>query len=400
MATTYNAGIVTAYGAAVQGGYTGTYAEYCTAQANIAINADRAEDAAERAEEAAAQGGMTDDIKQALLQIARNVAYLDDDSPSYYDALYDALYPPADLDSISAVYTQSGTVYDTDTLDSLKPNLVVTAHYSDQTTAVVTTYTLSGTLTEGASTITVSYGGKTTTFTVTVAAYVSNGLFAYWDGIDNRANGTHDSSATTWVDKINGYTWTADKTDGTQWWSWENDALAFAPTTTGDKPTLGKNTFKCARPGTGLRTLEVVFTPQSVAACLGEFTSDNTNLTDENEQIIGVLSSDNTFITKGKQNGFSAGNITNIKSITATYDATYAAVTAYMNGTEVTTRGSSHSFKYHHFTEMVLGAQNNTANLTYPFKGKIHAIRFYDRELTAEEIAENYALDAVRYGLS
>ena len=74
----------------------------------------------------------------------------------------------AELVSISAVYTQSGTVYDTDSLDSLKSDLVVTATYSDSSTATVTTYTLSGTLTAGTSTITVSYGGKTDTFTVTV----------------------------------------------------------------------------------------------------------------------------------------------------------------------------------------------------------------------------------------
>ena len=76
------------------------------------------------------------------------------------------------ISSISAVYTQSGTVYDTDSLDSLKAHLVVTATYSDSSTAVIpsTDYTLSGTLTVGTSTITVSYGGKTTTFTVIVSA--------------------------------------------------------------------------------------------------------------------------------------------------------------------------------------------------------------------------------------
>ena len=76
----------------------------------------------------------------------------------------------AELSYISAVYTQSGTVYTTDTLDSLKSDLVVTAHYSDSTTSTVasTDYTLSGTLTEGTSTITVTYLEKTTTFSVTV----------------------------------------------------------------------------------------------------------------------------------------------------------------------------------------------------------------------------------------
>lgn len=76
--------------------------------------------------------------------------------------------------SLSAVYTQSGTVYDTDALDTLKADLVVTATYSDSTTATVPSsdYTLSGTLTEGTSTVTVSYGGKTATFDVTVSTHI------------------------------------------------------------------------------------------------------------------------------------------------------------------------------------------------------------------------------------
>lgn len=77
----------------------------------------------------------------------------------------------ASVTSISAVYTQSGTVYTTDTLDSLKADLVVTATFSDSTTGTVNPadYTLSGTLTVGTSTITVSYAGLTDTFSVTVS---------------------------------------------------------------------------------------------------------------------------------------------------------------------------------------------------------------------------------------
>ena len=216
-----------------------------------AENLNDIQDAIIALENAPAQG-LTEDMKQALLQLARKVAYIDDQGQTYYDDLYDAFYPPktvvlitavfeqgstviyddtalddlkqyltvtaryddntteilADsvyslsgtlaagtstvtviysgvtttftvavtarptLSSITAVYTQSGTVYDTDTLDSLKDDLVVTAHYSDSSTAVIpsASYTLSGTLTEGTSTITVSYGGKTDTFNVTVTA--------------------------------------------------------------------------------------------------------------------------------------------------------------------------------------------------------------------------------------
>lgn len=196
-------------------------------------------------------GAITDDLKQALLQLASKVAYIDDAGQDYYDDLFNALYPPIpatavtlsanslsfgalgstqtliatvsppdttdevvwtssdnsiatvsdgvvasvaygscvitatagsvsatcsvlvqelSVSSISAVYTQSGTVYTTDSLDSLKSDIVVTATYSDSSTAILTNddYTLSGTLTSGTSTVTVSYGGATTTITVTV----------------------------------------------------------------------------------------------------------------------------------------------------------------------------------------------------------------------------------------
>ena len=101
----------------------------------------------------------------------------------------------ATLSSISAVYTQSGTVYDTDSLDSLKSDLVVTATWSDSTTSTVasTDYTLSGTLTAGTSTVTVSYGGKTTTFNVTVTAELPSGYTKY-DYIA-RVNSDNNNSA-------------------------------------------------------------------------------------------------------------------------------------------------------------------------------------------------------------
>ena len=124
--------------------------------------------------EAQSGGGLTDGIKQALLQIAQKVAYIDEDGQDYYDALEGALYPPATLVSISAVYTQSGTVYDTDSLDDLKSDLVVTAIYDNGTSKAVTTYALSGSLVTGESIITVTYGGKTATFTVLVTGWLTS----------------------------------------------------------------------------------------------------------------------------------------------------------------------------------------------------------------------------------
>lgn len=115
-------------------------------------------------------GGLSDEVKQAILDAFEHVAWVTNQGQTYYNALADLFFPPKTLTSITAVYTQSGTVYDDASLDSLKTNLVVTAYYDDNTSAVVTNYTLSGTLSAGTSTVTVTYQSKTTTFSVTVTA--------------------------------------------------------------------------------------------------------------------------------------------------------------------------------------------------------------------------------------
>lgn len=222
--------------------------------------------------------GLTDAVKEALLQIAQKVAYIDEHGQQYYQALFDALYSgsatyiitnnltnvtnsntsttatggdsytgtltapsgytinsvqilmggndvtgtsysggtitianvtgnivitavatqrQATLSSISCVFNQgSAVILSTDSLDSLKQYLTVTAHWSDSTTSTVASsdYTLSGTLTVGTSTITASYGGKTDTFTVVVSSneytyeIVGTGVVNTNGGVDNNSN--------------------------------------------------------------------------------------------------------------------------------------------------------------------------------------------------------------------
>lgn len=124
-------------------------------------------------------------IKDTLINALSHVAWTDEHGQDYVDALEQAMRTK--LVSISAVFSQgSAVIYDTDDLDTLRQYLTVTALYSDTTTRTVTAYTLSGTLTDGTSTITVSYGGKTATFNVTVTARV---LFEWKpsDGLDSLA---------------------------------------------------------------------------------------------------------------------------------------------------------------------------------------------------------------------
>lgn len=145
--------------------------------------------------------GITPAIKTALLNCFAHVAWINEHGQDYYDALANALNPPANLQSITAVFNQgSAVIHEDDDLETLRQYLTVTAFYSDTTTQTVTAYTLSGTLTVGTSTITVSYGGKTDTFDVTVTAdsLLPTDVLTL-DGIKNTREG-HNSSSTTWED--------------------------------------------------------------------------------------------------------------------------------------------------------------------------------------------------------
>lgn len=119
--------------------------------------------------------GLTDAQITALDGMFKIAAYTTDATEAY--AAFKAAFgiegggevepdePTKTLTGISATY--SGGDVAAGTAVSALTGIVVTATYSDGSTEAVTGYALSGTIAEGSNTITVTYGGKTTTFTVT-----------------------------------------------------------------------------------------------------------------------------------------------------------------------------------------------------------------------------------------
>ena len=121
---------------------------------------------------------ISDTIRSTLMAFLQNVAMSTPNGQLLYQAVYNAFYDVA-IEYIAVVFDQGNNViYDTDSLDDLKQYLTVTAHFEDDSELIVSNYTLSGTLTEGTNTITVAYGGKTTTFNVTVLEYPYRTLVA------------------------------------------------------------------------------------------------------------------------------------------------------------------------------------------------------------------------------
>ena len=119
--------------------------------------------------------GLTSAQVNALNGMFKVAAYIKSDVSAEYSAFKTAfgiedsgekpVEPEVTLTSISVAY--SGGDVAVGTALSALTGIVVTASYSDGSTATVTDYTLSGEIVKGSNTITVSYGGKTATFTVT-----------------------------------------------------------------------------------------------------------------------------------------------------------------------------------------------------------------------------------------
>ena len=115
-------------------------------------------------------GGLSTDIKNALLNCFANVAWSNNHGPNYYGALEQLLHPDIHLTYIDATFSPgSAAFYETDTLDVLRQYLTVVGHYDTGATETIQNYVLTGELVRPTSIITVTYSGKTDTFAVDVS---------------------------------------------------------------------------------------------------------------------------------------------------------------------------------------------------------------------------------------
>ena len=345
----------------------------------------------------ASGSGLTEDVKVAILACFEKVAWIDEDGQDYYDALYDALYPPADLSYISAVFTQgSAVIYEGDSLNVLKQYLVVTAHMSDSSTQTVTSYTLSGTLSVGTSTITVSYGGKMTTFTVTVSAsirilgYVKDDILMLIDGIANGESGSHNSTITSLIDQsANGYNWESHNGTVTA----TSKALAFDGSS-----SLRPTTWDSMAMPTP-NTIEIVLSTNSASTtqCVVCGLALSTDVSNPGTSI-GTI-------------GIKAGNLLHYTGSTYGCIPITLGVHTY---TFVNDNNVWHGYKDGELVQSFGGTTVswNTAHKRlgafvgktggvdeYRFSGYIYSLRVYSKALTVEEIVTNRENDVTRFEL-
>lgn len=123
--------------------------------------------------------GLTAAMKQAILQIASKVAYIDDQGQTYYDDLYDALY------AITAIRLNTNSIQLTSigatsqlTATTVPEGGAVTWSSSDTSVAMVDQTGLVTSVAYGSATITATAGSVSATCSVLIAAKTCTGISA------------------------------------------------------------------------------------------------------------------------------------------------------------------------------------------------------------------------------
>ena len=165
--------------------------------------------------------------------------------------------------------------------------------------------------------------------------------------------------------------------------SWESNALVFAGLANSDWKAENSETATS-------KTVEVVVT-------FAESRAQNVIQAFAGVQGVGKFNTfiDNTFnVTGASTKSYPTGesSLTDLHHMCAVINGLGEIVSVYGNGTEKTVGSAKHSLGGAD-SYMTVGG---TAN--YTLKGRLHAVRMYNRMLTAEEIASNYASDVDRFG--
>lgn len=235
----------------------------------------------------------------------------------------------------------------------------------------------------------------------TTLGYVNDGLVAMWDGIYNANTETHDSSATTWVEMVSN-TPSNVFTDQVV----NNDSLTIGSTLILLSPTVNFSAEDIIpnRPYTvEMVAEEVTKAADSTAASgvyvrglhqLGYFRHQNNNAWGPDvfriSNIYVAMSIDGLTYNQIYPKANKSFVVSNWSSVNTTNARDKVAV--YYNGT----LRSAHRYT---FSSGSAPTENGVIYIGGSSTGKFkyYNIRIYNRALTAEEIAANYAVDAQRF---
>ena len=222
--------------------------------------------------------------------------------------------------------------------------------------------------------------------------YVTDGLAARWDAIDNAGTGVHDPSAAVWKDLAgsNDLVLTNDCS------VWTNGNAFYMNTLIDGKcPAYGSSA------ATSYKTIEIVYKKATskgrILFCGGDMTRYVVfDYTDTDSPWVNAK----VYFDGAKATQHTVVSDTGPTSLVALYDDSDAVVDIFRDGAE-NNAGAKNANTWSvdgNSAQVRLGCRSRTTpNTGNGWEGEVYTIRLYDRQLAASEIARNYALDTVRF---
>lgn len=216
--------------------------------------------------------------------------------------------------------------------------------------------------------------------------YVTDGLVAMWDGEWNAGVGVHDAAATVWKD-IAGANDLIIASDNT----WSEKCL--------NRINRSQSSAYNSTSITGVKTFEFVIGIDNPSSTSWAYPITLGTSVDNPENRIIQLWARGVNSIQGRlgQDGFSLPELDNtsptILAVQFTYGSDNLANLCMVNGTQrasIDRRDQSAGYT---------GGVNLVYNANYQNTQRYYTIRVYNRALTAEQIAQNYARDKERFDL-
>ena len=341
---------------------------------------------------------LSDDVKSALMLLAEKVAYSDDQGPVVYSTMAGALYDAWPVINNLSHCTSSNSSHTVAKNGSYSATITAAEDYTLTGATVMITMGGVDITSTAYSSGTISIASVTGVLSISITAqetasgYVTDGLVAYWDGIDNTRSG-HSSSTTTWEDLVGNYDLTQAEVGGT----WEPNAILFNKTNFNG--LYGDTLWTYSENA----TIEIVLAPNIANSTMTGAVFDRSDTTMSASQYDSrrvMVYSDNTigfFGHSAYTYDNAAGTITDIRKLVATYSG-FNVVKAFANNIQLSLSNKTHNFGFSGNPQIRVGSQNFSVN-SYPFSGRIYAMRVYNRQLTDAEISQNFAYDNARFNL-
>ena len=220
---------------------------------------------------------------------------------------------------------------------------------------------------------------------ITAKSYVQDGLIAMWDGIENAGQGMHDDNATIWKDLVGSADLVAKNT----------------PTINANSVSFDGNScfYKYGLSISGIPTVEICGC-RSVQQPQNKSEHELLRLNADRGYKINCITLNGSYSNNYVRVGiFGIGAFSQVEmnvAKTCTWITSSSPQQQYWNGKYVSSWVQNRPLT--NVSSVIVGAEGT--GLSRACICTIHCVRLYSRLLSASEIAANYAIDKVRFGIA